>query len=58
MATIYLKSGGMVECEGYTVKDNCVRAVGVKFIQTQIPQEKEKQPEAVIPLYNVLYIVK
>ncbi|MEO0098566.1 MAG: hypothetical protein ABIK99_05985 [candidate division WOR-3 bacterium] len=58
MPTIYLKSGGEVECEGYTIKDNCVRAVGVKFIKTEIPEEKKSQPEAVIPLFNVLYIIK
>ncbi len=58
MPTIYLKSGGMAECEGYTIKDNCARAVGVKFINTELPEEKKKQPEAVIPLCNILYITK
>jgi hypothetical protein len=58
MPTIYLKSGGEVECEGYTIKDNCVRAVGVKFVNIEFPEEKRKQPEVVIPLFNILYIIK
>lgn len=58
MPIIYLKSGGQAECEGYTIKDNCVRAVGVKFINTEIPEGKKNQPEAVIPLFNILYITK
>ncbi len=57
MPTIYLKSGGQCECDGYTIKDNCVKAVGVKFIDTKTPEKKD-QPEAVIPLCNILYITK
>jgi|UniRef100_A0A7V5XYU9 hypothetical protein len=57
MPVIYLKSGGYCECEGYTIKDNCVKAVNVKFNVENIPEELKKQNEAVIPLSNVLYII-
>uniref|UniRef100_A0A7V3ZUX7 Uncharacterized protein n=1 Tax=candidate division WOR-3 bacterium TaxID=2052148 RepID=A0A7V3ZUX7_UNCW3 len=57
MPIIYLKSGGYCECEGYTIKDNCVKAVNVKFNVENIPEELKKQNEAVIPLSNVLYII-
>jgi len=57
MPIIYLKSGGYCECEGYTIKDNCVKAVNVKFNVENIPEELKKQNEAVIPLNNVLYII-
>ncbi|MCS7249596.1 MAG: hypothetical protein N2323_04360 [candidate division WOR-3 bacterium] len=57
MPIIYLKSGGYCECEGYTIKDNCIKAVGVKFNVENLPEELRKQQEAVIPLNNVLYIL-
>lgn len=57
MPIIYLKSGGYCECEGYTIKDNCIKAVGVKFNVDELPEELKKQKEAVIPLDNVLYII-
>jgi len=57
MPIIYLKSGGYVECEGYTIRDGCVKAVNVKFIQTNVSGENAKQQEAAIPLDNVLYVL-
>ena len=57
MPIIYLKSGGYVECEGYTIRDGCVKAVNVKFSNTPIPEDKSKQQEAAIPLDNVLYVL-
>lgn len=57
MPIIYLKSGGCVEVEGYTIKDGCLKAIGVTFRETNIPEESQKQPEAAIPLDNILYIL-
>lgn len=57
MPIIYLKSGGYCECEGYTIKDNCVKAVGVKFNVENLSEELKKQNEVIIPLDNILYIL-
>lgn len=57
MPIIYLKSGGYVECDGYTIRDGCVKAVNVKFVKTAISEEDAKQPEAAIPLDNILYVI-
>ncbi|MDH5186138.1 MAG: hypothetical protein OEZ20_09110 [candidate division WOR-3 bacterium] len=57
MPIIYLKSGGFVECEGYTIRDGCIKAVNVKFIKTDVLEENSKQQEAAIPLNNVLYVL-
>jgi|UniRef100_A0A7C6EBU7 hypothetical protein len=57
MPIIYLKSGGYVECEGYTIRDGCIKAVGVKFNETKVPEQNAKQPEAAIPLDNVLFVL-
>jgi hypothetical protein len=54
---IYLKSGGYVECEGYTIKDGCVKTIGANFRETNMPENIAKQPESAIPLANILYIL-
>ncbi len=57
MAVVFLKSGGTAVCGGYTIKEGVVKLVDVTFKDSAIPQGKEKQPEAVVPLVNVLYII-
>lgn len=57
MPIIYLKSGGYVECEGYTIRDGCVKAVNVKLVKTEVSEENTKQQEAAIPLSNILYVL-
>lgn len=57
MPVVYLKSGGYIECEGYTIKEGAVKAVNVKLCTTGVPEECTKQQEAVIPLANILYIL-
>ncbi|MCS7258957.1 MAG: hypothetical protein NZ601_06315 [candidate division WOR-3 bacterium] len=57
MPVIYLKSGGYIECEGYTIKEGCVRAIGGTLKETREVQESSKYPEVIIPLGNILFIV-
>ncbi|MCX7785794.1 MAG: hypothetical protein N2201_06190 [candidate division WOR-3 bacterium] len=57
MPIIYLKSGGYVECEGYTIKDGVVKTIGATFKETTFPPKETKQQESVIPLSNILFIL-
>ncbi len=57
MPVVYLKSGGYAVCGGYTVKDGVVKMVDVTFNETGLPPDKARQPEAVVALTNVLYIL-
>ncbi|MEO0076377.1 MAG: hypothetical protein ABIJ94_00390 [candidate division WOR-3 bacterium] len=57
MPIIYLKSGGYVECEGFTIKDGVVKTIGAIFKDTKFPPDNTKQQESVIPLDNILYIL-
>jgi hypothetical protein len=57
MPIIYLKSGGYVEIEGYTIRDGCLKAIGATFRETNVPEKSAKQSEAAIPLDNILYIL-
>ncbi len=57
MSVVYLKSGGYAVCGGYTVKDGVVKMVDVTFKEAGLPPDKERQPEAVVALANVLYIL-
>ncbi|MEO0025962.1 MAG: hypothetical protein ABIK54_04300 [candidate division WOR-3 bacterium] len=57
MPIVYLKSGGYAVCGGYTVKEGVVKMVDVIFKETEIPEGRERQPEAVVSLANVLYII-
>lgn len=57
MPVIYLKSGGYIECEGYTIKDGCARAIGAVLKETEELPESKKYAEAVIPLANILFIL-
>jgi hypothetical protein len=52
-----LKSGGYVECEGYTIKDGCVKTIGASFKETTFPPNGTKQQESAIPLANILFIL-
>jgi len=54
---IYLKSGGYLECEGYTIKDGCAKTIGATFKETTFPPSGTKQQEAAIPLANILFIL-
>jgi hypothetical protein len=56
MPLIYLKSGGYIECDGYTIKEGCARAIGGSFrCVSEIP-DSTRQPEIIIPLSNILFI--
>jgi hypothetical protein len=57
MPVIYLKSGGYVEVEGYTIREGCLKAIGATFKDTNVPEKSAKQSEAAIPLDNILYIL-
>jgi len=57
MPVIFLKSGGCAIVGGYTVKEGVFKVVDVEFRDTGLPADKAKQPEAVIPTDNVLYII-
>ena len=57
MPVVYLKSGGTAACVGYTIKDGVAKLIEVEFSGTEVPDEKEQQPEAVIALGNILYII-
>lgn len=57
MSIIYLKSGGYLECEGYTIKDGCAKTIGATFKETTFPPSDTKQQESVIPLANILFIL-
>ncbi|MEO0092336.1 MAG: hypothetical protein ABIK61_06480 [candidate division WOR-3 bacterium] len=57
MPIIYLKSGGYLECEGYTIKDGVVKTIGATFKETSFPPKETKQQESVIPLSNILFIL-
>lgn len=57
MPTVFLKSGGFAVCGGCTYKEGVVKMVDVTFKETGLPADKEKQPEAVVSLANVLYVL-
>ena len=57
MPVIYLKSGGYVECEGYTIKDGVVKTIGATFKEAEFPAQGTKQQESIIPLANILFIL-
>lgn len=57
MPIVFLKSGGVAVCGGYTVKEGVVKMVDVTFRDAGVPEGKEKQPEAIVSLANVLFIV-
>ena len=57
MPVVYLKSGGTAACVGYTIKDGVAKLIEVEFSGTEVPDEKEQQPEAVVALGNILYII-
>ncbi|MBM3314932.1 hypothetical protein FJY71_03705 [candidate division WOR-3 bacterium] len=57
MPVVFLKSGGTAYCGGYTVKEGVVKMVDVVFRDAGLPEGRDKQPEAVVSLANVLYIV-
>jgi len=57
MPVIFLKSGGTLTCTGYTVRDGVVKAVDVQFEGTDLPEDKQRLPEAAVALDNVLYII-
>jgi hypothetical protein len=57
MPIVFLKSGGTVVCGGHTFKDGVAKLIDVKFEGTDVPEDKAKQPEAVVSLANVLYII-
>ncbi len=57
MPVVFLKSGGTAVCGGYTVKEGVVKMVDVTFKDAGVPAGKEKQPEAIVSLTNVLFIL-
>lgn len=57
MPVVFLKSGGTAICGGYTIKDGVVKMVDVVFKDAGLPEGNEKQPEALVSLANVLYII-
>lgn len=57
MPIVFLKSGGVAVCGGYTIKEGVVKMVDVLFKDAGVPEGKEKQPEALVSLANVLYII-
>ncbi|MFO7676579.1 MAG: hypothetical protein R6X12_09720 [bacterium] len=57
MPVVFLKSGGTATCVGYTVKDGVAKLIEVEFRDSGVPADKAKQPEAVIALDNILYII-
>ncbi len=57
MPVVFLKSGGVAVCGGYTIKEGVVKMVDVLFKDAGVPEGKEKQPEALVSLANVLYII-
>ncbi|NPV14796.1 hypothetical protein HPY86_07705 [candidate division WOR-3 bacterium] len=57
MPVVFLKSGGSAVCGGYTIKEGVVKMVDVTFKDAGVPEGKEKQPEAIVSLANVLYII-
>ncbi len=57
MPVVFLKSGGTAVCGGYTVKEGVVKMVDVTFKDAGVPAGKEKQPEAIVSLANVLFIL-
>ena len=57
MPIIYLKSGGYLECDGYTIKDGCAKTIGATFKETTFPPSGTKQQESAIPLANILFIL-
>jgi len=57
MPVVYLKSGGCAVCGGCTYKEGVVKMVDVLFRDAGLPEDKAKQPEAVVSLANVLYVL-
>lgn len=57
MPVVYLKSGGQAVCGGCSYKDGVVKLVDVTFRDAGLPPDKVKQPEAVVSLANVLYVL-
>ncbi|MEO0069155.1 MAG: hypothetical protein ABIK23_08545 [candidate division WOR-3 bacterium] len=57
MPVVFLKSGGVALCGGYTIKDGVIKMVDVTFKDAGLPEGKEKQPEALVSLTNVLFVI-